>query len=97
MVKKTASDLAIWKFNQKLRVLRAGQRFRIEVFAPAFLHWTRAGWATVSHDPMKEIAPGIYAAEFPPFFCAPGQALAFTFYWPEVEKWEGKDFTIAIV
>ncbi len=96
VVGRAISDLVIWKFNQKVRAIRAEQRLRIEVSAPAFLHWTRDGWATVSHDPMKEIAPGIYAFEFPPGSFSPGRALVFTFYWPEAEKWEETDFVIAV-
>jgi glucoamylase len=97
VVQKTTSDLAIWKFNHKLRAVGAGQRLRIEVFAPAILHWSRDGWMTVADEPLSEIAPGIYAFEWPPSALWPGMSLAFTFYWPEGDRWEGRDFAIAVV
>ncbi|MBI3973470.1 MAG: glucan 1,4-alpha-glucosidase [Chloroflexi bacterium] len=97
-VQRTHSDRVIWKFNHKVRAIRADQRLRIETDAPAFLHWTRDNWTTAQHDPLAEVAPGtgIYAIEFPPFAFTVGRALAFTFYWPEADRWEGRDFVVAV-
>ncbi len=46
------SPLVIWKHNHKIRTAAAADGLRIEVYAPASLHWTDDGWQTVRHDPM---------------------------------------------
>lgn len=91
------SDLVICKFNHKVRAIRADQRLRLEVHAPAELHWSADEWTTVYHEPMEELVPGVWAREFPPSFLSPGRALRFTFYWPQVGRWEGRDFIISVV
>jgi len=46
---------------------------------------------------MTEIAPGVWTREFPPNFFSSGRALRFTYYWPQVGRWEGRDFVISVV
>lgn len=89
----------IWKFNHKLRAVRSSDHLRIEVGAPATLRWTRDSWETFHDDPLTEIAPDtrIYAKEFQAGTFAPGRALEFTFCWPPHERWEGVNFTVAVV
>lgn len=59
--RRVRSDLVICKFNHKLRAIRSDQRLRLEVHAPAELRWSADEWATVHHEPMAEIAPGVWA------------------------------------
>jgi glucoamylase len=96
---RVRSELVIWKFNHQVRAMRREQRLRIEVAAPAELHWTSDSWTTVHHDPLQEVAPetGIYAMDFPPGFFTAGRALQFTFYWPQADRWEGRDFVVGVV
>ncbi len=91
------AGLVICKFNHKVRAIRADQRLRLEVYAPAELHWSADEWTTVHHGPMAEIAPGVWAREFPSCFFSPGRALRFTYYWPQAGRWEGRDFVIGVV
>lgn len=91
------SDLVIWKFNHRVRATRADRRLRIEVYAPAVLHWSADEWTTVHHDPMEEVVPGVWVRDFPAGRFSPGRALRFTFYWPEAGRWEGRDFLISVV
>jgi len=87
----------ICKFNHKVRAVRADQRLRLEVHAPAEIRWSADDWTTVHHEPMAEIAPGVWAREFPPNLFSPGRALRFTYYWPQAGRWEGRDFVISVV
>jgi len=91
------SDLVICKFNHKLRAIRSDQRLRLEVYAPAELHWSADEWATVHHEPMQEMVPGVWARECAAGFFSPGRALRFTYYWPQAGRWEGQDFLIGVV
>jgi len=91
------SDLVICTFNHRVHAIRTDHRLRLEVHAPAELRWTADEWATVHHEPLAEIAPGVWAREFPPGLFGPGRALRFTYYWPQEGRWEGRDFTIHVV
>ncbi len=95
--KGTRSDLVIWAFTHPARAMRAAHRLRIEVHAPAELHWSADGWITVHHDPMQELVAGVWAREFPAGLFSPGRAPRFTFYWPATGRWEGRDFLVEVV
>jgi len=94
---KVRSDLIIWKFNHQVHTIHAAKRLRIEVHAPAALHWSADNWITVSHDDMREIVPGVWVYEFPPLFLTRARPLHFTFHWSEEQRWEGRNFTIRAV
>jgi len=91
------SNLVIYKFNHKLRAIRSDQRLRLEVYAPAEVHWSADEWTSVHHELMQEIVPGVWAREFAAGFFSPGRALRFTYYWPQAGRWEGEDFLISVV
>jgi glucoamylase len=83
---------AIWKFNNKLRRRPAGRPLLIEVYAPAALHWSDDGWASVHHDPMEPRGHGVWTYLFP-HGVGPVQ---FTFYWHDEQRWEGRDFEVSV-
>lgn len=90
------STLTVWKFNHKVRTAPASGRLRIEVYAPAALHWSADGWRKVRHDPCEPVGHGVWAYEFPPGTLRRGRTLAFTFYWPQDNRWEGQDFMVTM-
>jgi hypothetical protein len=73
----------------------AGRTLRIEAEAPAELRWSWDGWRTWGHAPLEPLAPGVWAWRSPGPL-EPGSRLAFTFYWPEVGRWEGRNFEIVV-
>ena len=44
---KTGSPLRIWRFNNKIRTMPAGKTLRVELAAPALVHWSSDKWLTV--------------------------------------------------
>jgi glucoamylase len=90
------SNLVIWKHNHKIRTAGAGQTVRIEVYAPAALHWTRDSWRTVRHEPMEPYGHGVWIYDFPPDSFKRGRTLEFTFYWNEAGRWEGVNYVVAL-
>lgn len=93
------SDLAIWKPNHQISAVRAEERIRIEVDAPAHLYWTADRWATSHCEVMAEIAPGVWAWTFPARLFSPGRMLQFTFQWLGSEGgsgWESRNFVISV-
>ena len=93
--RKGRDDLEIWKFNRRLRTVKAGKTLRIQVPAPFLLHWTLDEWETVQDTEASLTAVGIHYADIqiPNRQQAPAR---FTFYWPIGDRWEGKDFWVAV-
>jgi glucoamylase len=90
---KTGSSIAPWRFNHKVRTVPSGNVLRIEVLAPATVHWSADGWRTVHDTPTRDTGLGIHYVDLrPPAGCT----VAFTFLWTEAERWEGVDFEVRI-
>lgn len=90
------ADMVIWKHNHKIRAAAADQIIRIEVYAPAALHWTRDSWRNMRHEPMEPYGHGVWTYDFPRGTFTPGRTLEFTFYWNDAGAWEGTNYVIAV-
>jgi glucoamylase len=93
---QTGSDLAIWRFNHKCQTMPTGKALRIEVVAPAVVHWSPDGWQT-SHDAQtRDTGLGMHVVNLPTDNLPAGTTLSFTLYWPTEDRWEGTDFAVRI-
>ncbi len=91
-----ASHRFAWRFDHQFDSLPAGSTLRIELSSPALVHWTADQWDSVEDTHTREVAPGAHIAELATEALPPGVRLHFTFYWPDVKRWEGEDFDIRI-
>jgi glucoamylase len=94
--KKTVAPLTAWRFNHRLRALPAGKLLRVEVCAPAVIHWSADGWDTIQDTDTRDTSLGLHVADLPTAKLLAGTKIIFTFYWPQVERWEGNDFTVQV-
>jgi len=95
-VKKINSQNAVWRFNNKCRTIVRGKTLRLEVLAPATVHWSDDGWRTVHDTSTRDTGIGVHCADLPTKGLPAGSVIVFTIYWPVVNKWEGTDFSITI-
>ncbi len=95
--KKTRSAYAIWRFNHKCRSIPLGKILRIEVLAPANVHWSTDDWCTIHDTNTRDTRLGLHIADLSMAPISSGSTVRFTFYWPEAERWEGRDFSVHIV
>jgi glucoamylase len=93
--RKGRKDLEVWKFNRRVRTVTAGKTLRIEALAPFRLHWTLKEWNSVKDTDSTATAIGIHYVDvaIPKRQKAP---VRFTFYWPEADRWERKDFSVVV-
>ncbi|HVX66435.1 MAG TPA: hypothetical protein VHA11_07530 [Bryobacteraceae bacterium] len=91
-----ASQRVAWRFDRRFRTLPAGKALRIETGSPALVHWSTNQWDSVEDTHTTEIARGVHVADLATEELPPGVRVTFTFYWPEVNRWEGEDFEIRI-
>lgn len=94
---KTPSALRIWRANNPIGHLPHGKVLRLELDAPAMVHWSAQGW----NDPLdlqtRETAFGTHVADLDTAGFEPGRSVNFTFLWQAGQRWEGTDYEVHIV
>ncbi len=85
-----------WRFNNKPRNMPCGKGLRVVTTAPTRLHWSFDNWTTTQDSVSRDTGVGIQVVDLPTEILAVGRQITFTFYWPEAEKWEGRDFTVEV-
>ncbi len=90
------TDTQVWTFKQQLLEFHLGKPLRIEVYAPARLHWTLDNWTTVCDTELADAGLGVYVHEFRRGQSDYASAIKFTFYWHNSKRWEGYDFSIEV-
>jgi glucoamylase len=93
---KTDSPLTIWRFNHQIRTLRQGKTLRIETLALAQLRWSGDEWRTATDETSRDTGLGVHVIDLPSEKLHGCGTLQFTFYWPEAERWEGKNFEVKV-
>jgi glucoamylase len=94
--KDNRSPFSIWRFNHKSQTMPSGKTLRLEVLAPAKVHWTSDNWKTIHDQETNNTQIGVYTADLPTNELRSGNTIRFTFYWPEANHWEGSDFEIKV-
>ena len=89
-------ERSVWRFNHKVRGVAVGEPTRIEIGAPARLHWSADGWQTVQDTEATASGLGLWYVDLPAAMLGHAGAVDFTFYWTEAGHWEGEDFRIEV-
>jgi len=63
--------------------------------APARVRWSCDGWQTSTDAGARDTGPGIYLVDLPDNQPDAG-VLEFTFYWPQTDRWEGRNFMVEL-
>jgi glucoamylase len=93
---RTESPVAVWRFNHKCRTVPARRRLRVEVLAPATVHWSADGWKTVRDTSTRDTGLGVHVADLATAALRAGARVDFTFYWPGAGRWEGANFSVTV-
>ena len=86
----------VWKFNRQVTSVPRGGRLRVMAAAPFSLHWSDDGWKTVTDTEARATGVGMRYVDLP----VPADQkddLVFTFFWPEADRWEGRDYAVSPV
>jgi glucoamylase len=94
---RTSSPLIIWRFNHQVRAIPRGKTLRIELLAPAQLRWSANDWKTVHEETTRDSGLGVQVVDLPFASLADGSSVEFTFYWPQAQKWEGRNFVVGVL
>jgi len=88
--------LEIWKPNRQACTVKRGFTLRVQAPSPFRLHWSRDEWQTVEDTPSHPTALGIAFVDIP---IPPAQhtPIRFTFFWTANNRWEGRDYEVAVL
>ncbi len=96
LIAKTDTMYAAWRFNQKMRSMPPGKDLRIEALAPAMVRWTADDWQTWKDAQSSPTGLGVHLVDLPTRGLPSGSVVTFTFRWPEVDRWEGRNFSVRV-
>ncbi|MGA8557005.1 MAG: glycoside hydrolase family 15 protein, partial [Candidatus Acidiferrales bacterium] len=96
-VQKTDSSLSAWRFNHMANHLLQGTSLRVELLAPALVHWSADNWKTVTDVKTVDSGLGLHYADLPTSKLPVGGKVTFTLFWPDAGKWEGTNWEVAVV
>ena len=66
------------------------------VLTPALVHWSIDGWKTCVDTNTRDTGLGIHVLDLPTASLPAGSQVVFTFYWPQENRWEGKDYIVMV-
>ncbi len=85
-----------WRYNHKIQSLPKGKKLRVELLAPAKIHWSTDQWSSVQDTGTQPTDLGLHYADLPMDKLKDGAELVFTFYWIEQDRWEGNNFSVRV-
>ena len=60
------------------------------------VHWSVDGWQTVHDTATRDTTLGVHIVDLPTTQLRAGDSVDLTFYWSDVNRWEGVDFAICV-
>ncbi|HEX9044425.1 MAG TPA: glycoside hydrolase family 15 protein [Candidatus Limnocylindrales bacterium] len=96
--RRPVATRATWRFTAPRPTMVAGRTLRFELLAPCLVHCSLDGWHTTLDVGARDTGLGVWIADVPGSANLPaGGAVVATFYWPEVDRWEGRDIRVEVV
>jgi glucoamylase len=85
-----------WKPNRHAASVRAGGTLRVQAPAAFHLHWSADEWHTIGDTPARTTPLGIWYVDVPTTK-QQRSPIRFTLRWAEGDRWEGRDYEVAVV
>jgi glucoamylase len=96
VVEKPERKIFGWRFNNKARSVPRNKTLRLVLLSPAMVHWSTDNWNT-SHDThTRNTGLGTHILDLPTASLPVGGSAVFTFYWPEQDRWQGRDYKVFV-
>ena len=97
LIEKVSSTRTSWRFNDQIRTLPHSSLLRVETLAPAVVHWSADGWRNVHQTATVDTTLGTHIADLDTESLSEGAQVELTFFWPEVQRWEGANFLVSVL
>jgi len=96
LVEKAPRQIFGWRFNNKTRSVPPHKKLRLILMTPAVVRWSIDNWKTSQDTPTRDTGLDTYILDLPTASLPAGAQVVFTFYWPQENRWEGKDYTVVV-
>ena len=95
-VEHVVSPYAIWRPNLKCRRMAQDKTLRLESTSPAMVRWSTDAWKSRHQAETRDTTLGVHVADLPTQELPSGTTISFTFYWPQVGRWDDTDYSVII-
>ena len=89
-------QLEVWKPNRHVRFMRVGEILRVQGETAFILHWSSDNWKTVQDTQSSQNSLEIDYVDLPDIATSSGTCIHFTFFWTKGNRWEGRDYSVAV-
>ena len=97
VVQRVTHSHEMWSFRHAIRRMPPGKTLRLIAGAEATVTWSADNWATTQCSEAKASRPlNLWFTDLPTGDCAGGSRIEFTFFWKSDQRWEGRNYSIAI-
>jgi glucoamylase len=96
VIEQRRSPYAFWRFNHKLRTIAEGRQLRVETLVPVLVHWSADNWLTTYDTSSRDTQLGVHVTDLATDRLPIGTHIVFTFYWPNGNRWEQRDYSVAV-
>jgi glucoamylase len=96
LIQKPERQIFGWRFNNKCRTVPRTKRLRLVLLSPALVRWTLDDWQSCEDTKTRDTGLGIHTLDLPTASLPPGSQVAFTFFWPQENRWEGTNYGVAV-
>jgi glucoamylase len=92
-----ASRHEIWSLRHPIRRMPHGKTLRIILAAEATVVWSEDHWKnTKKSDTSGVAALDLWFADFPTKTIPADSVIEFTFFWKESQRWDGRNYSVAV-
>jgi glucoamylase len=93
---KADSDIEMWTFAHQTQLIGNHKGLRLITGDSAKIFWTCDGWGTTNDLETSGCGLGMHFGDLPTAKLPDGTEIIFTFYWPETNRWEGRNFSVLV-
>jgi glucoamylase len=90
------TKMEVWKFNRHVRFMRPGEMLRIIAEVRFRLRWTSDDWVSAHDSPSQTNGLDIDYVDLVELATTSGMVIEFTFFWIDANRWEGRNYLIAV-
>src|SRR6202167_912209 len=95
-LEKPVRQASGWRIYNKPRSIPQHKLLRIKLLNPALVHWSIDGWKSGHDTNTRDTGLGLHLLDLPTASLPSGSQIAFTFYWTQENRWEGKDYIVTV-
>jgi glucoamylase len=97
VAKPVPSRHEIWSLRHPIRRMQRGKILRLILAAEATVVWSDDHWKTTKKSDASNVnALNLWFADFQTKTMPDGSGIEFTFFWKETQRWEGKNYSVAV-